>query len=194
MQDADVIDVPLVMVGRASTTVGSPHGRIGVTAPRVSPSSRPPVGLRALFGMVGLAAIVFNASLMLSDRAPGLLRRVFGDAVTRLSARIDANARIPAEQLPESDAVVHIAVWAAAALLVGLTIWTWRGLLIGALAVLATSAVVEIAQGVYTSSRAVERSDVIANTIGVALGMLLAAVAYVLWSVGAALGRRSPGR
>lgn len=156
--------------------------------------SRPPIGLRALFGVLGLAVVLFNIALMLSDRAPGFLRRVFGDAVVRLSERIDATARIPAGQLPESDAVVHIAVWAAAMLLVGLTIWTWRGLLIASLAVLTTSAGVEIAQGVYSSSRAVERTDAIANTIGVVLGTLLAASAYLLWSIGAALGRSSRSR
>lgn len=156
--------------------------------------SRPPIGLRALFGALGLAVVLFNVALMLSDRAPGFLRRVFGDTVVRLSERIDATARIPAGQLPESDAMVHIAVWAAAMLLVGLTIWTWRGLLIASLAVLATSVGVEIAQGVYSSSRAVERNDAIANTIGVVLGTLLAASAYLLWSIGAALGRSSRSR
>ncbi len=167
------------------------------SARRRSPSnlsSRPPIGLRALFGVLGLGVVLFNVALMLSDRAPAFLRRAFGDAVVRLSDRIDATGRIPAEQLPESDAVVHIAVWAVAMTLVGLTIWTWRGLLIASLAVLTISAVVEIAQGMYSSSRAVERSDTIANTIGVVAGTILAAAAYTLWSVGAALERRFRSR
>lgn len=163
-------------------------GGIAVTAPTVRPSNRPPVGLRALFGVLGLGMVLFNVALMLSDRAPGFLRSVFGDAVVRLSDRIDAPARIPAGQLPETDAVVHIAVWAAAMLLVGLTIWTWRGLVIAALVVLASSIAVEIAQGVYSSSRMVERTDAIANAVGVGVGTLLAASAYLIWSVGAALG------
>lgn len=163
-----------------------------VAAPTVRPSSRPPAGLRALFGVLGLVAILFNVALMLSDRAPSFLRRVFGDAIVRLSNRIDAAARIPADQIPETDTAVHVAVWATATLLVGLTVWTWRGLLIASLAVLVASAAVEISQGVYSSSRAVERSDAIANTIGVVLGMLVAASAYVLWSFGAALSRWPP--
>jgi hypothetical protein len=153
----------------------------------VRPYRRPAIGIRALCGLLSLAVVLFNVNLMLSDRAPGFLRRVFGDAIDRLSDRIDAGARIPAEQLPGSDAIVHIAVWAAAMALVGLTVWTWRGLAVAALAMLTISAFVEIAQGVYSSTRAVERSDAIANAIGVAFGTLLAAMAYVLWSLGSVL-------
>lgn len=163
--------------------------RPAVAASTVRPLNRPPVGLRALFGVLGLAVVVFNVALMLSDRAPGFLRRVFGDAIVRLSDRTDADARISSEQLPESDVVVHIVVWAAAMVLVGLTLWTWRGLILASLVLLATSALVEMAQGVYSSSRAVERSDVVANSIGVGLGTLVAAAAYLLWSIAAAMLR-----
>jgi len=161
--------------------------RSAAHAPTVRPSRRPSIGARALFGLLGLAVVLFNVALMLSDRAPGFLRRVFGDTIDRLSDRIDATARIPAEQLPGSDVVVHIAVWAAAMALVGLTVWTWRGLVMAALAMLAVSTFVEIAQGVYSSSRAVEPSDVIANALGVAAGTLVAAAAYLLWSIGSVL-------
>jgi len=163
----------------------------GTDSSNIRPVRRPSIGLRAVFGLLSLVVVLFNVALMLSDRAPRALRRVFGDAVVRLSERIDATARLPAEQLPESDVVVHIVVWAIAMVLVGLTIWTWRGLLISSLAVLATSALVEIAQGVYSSSRVVERSDAMANAVGVVVGTLMAASAYVLWSVGAALIRPS---
>lgn len=158
------------------------------------PVHRPPVGLRALLGVLGLGVVLFNVALMLSDRAPGLLESVFGDAVVRLSERIDAGSRIPTEQLPESDTIVHVAVWAIATLLVALTIWTWRGLLVTSIAMLAMSAVVEIAQGLYTSTRSIEASDVIANTIGVAIGVLLAALTYSAWSLVATLARRAPTR
>jgi VanZ family protein len=154
------------------------------------PVRRPSIGLRALFGVLGLGVVLFNVALMLSDRAPGLLQRLFGDAVVRLSDRIDASGRIPADQLPESDTIVHVTVWAVATALVALTIWTWRGLVVTAGAMLAISAVVEIAQGLYSSTRATEASDAFANTIGVALGVLVAACAYLAWSLVAALGRR----
>jgi|HigsolmetaAR201D_1030396.scaffolds.fasta_scaffold64541_1 hypothetical protein len=152
------------------------------------PRHRPPLVLRALIALVALGALAFNAALMLSDRAPGLLRRVFGDSVQRLSARIDASERLAdlaaraGTQVPESDAIVHVAVWAVAALLVGLTVWSWVGLLFGSAVVLGASAVVELAQGRLTDTRAVEASDLAANALGVAAGTVAAGACYVLWS------------
>lgn len=154
---------------------------------RVRPARRPPMALRAVFGLVGLATMLFNVALMLSDRAPGVLTQVFGDAIDRLSARIDAGARVTTEQLPDGDAVVHIGVWAAATLLVALTVWTWWGLLLTAATVLAASVLVEAAQGVYSTTRAVERSDVLANIVGVGVGAVVAAGCYLAWSAVAAL-------
>jgi len=167
--------------------------RSAVSVPTVRPLRRPSIVVRALFGLLGVAVALFNIALMLSDRAPGFLRRVFGDAVDRLSDRIDAAARIPAEQLPGSDAIVHISVWGAAMVLVGLAVWTWRGLLIAALSVFTISIFVEVAQGVYSTSRAVEPSDAIANGVGVGVGTVAAAIAYLLWSVGSMLFGRSSG-
>lgn len=160
--------------------------------PTPGPSRRPPVWVRAACGLVGLAVVVFNVALMLSDRAPGFLRRIFGDAIDRLSDRIDAGARIPSEQLPASDVVVHIVVWAAAMLLVGLTVWTWRGLAVAAVAMVALSAIVEVAQGVYSSTRAVEGGDALANVVGIGVGAASAALAYLAWSAGSALRGSDP--
>lgn len=140
-----------------------------------------------MFGLLGAGVVMFNVALMLSDRAPSFLRRLFGDAVDRLSDRIDQAPRIPSDQLPSSDALVHIAVWGAAMALVGLTVWTWRGLAIAALGVFGLSLVVEVGQGVYASSRSVEASDAMANAAGIAVGTVTAATAYLLWSAGASL-------
>lgn len=166
----------------------SPSGR-GPTGPITSPRRRPPLGLRALLALLGVGMLAFNAALMLSDRAPGALRRLFGDAVERWSARIDARAggTITTEQLPESDVVVHVAVWALAALLVGLAVWTWSGLVLGGAAVLGVSVLVEVGQEVWADTRAVEASDLAANALGVGLGVIAAGACYLLWSAGAAL-------
>src|SRR6056297_157284 len=158
---------------------------------RVRPRRRPPAAARVLFGISALAMVAFNVALMLSDRAPGALRRVFGDAADRLSERIDAGARVTTEQLPDSDAVVHIVVWAAATALVALTVWTWRGLAVAAAGVLAASVIVELGQGVYSSTRVVEGTDVLANAAGVLAGAVVAASAYITWSAVAALFDRS---
>jgi hypothetical protein len=140
---------------------------------------------------MSVLALISIVTLMLADRAPGLLRDVFGDAAERLSERIDASARLPStERLPESDFLVHIGLWSLAAVLVGWTVWSWRGLLLGSLALLAGSMFVEAAQGIYTDTRAVEASDVAGNALGVVLGAAAAASCYLLWSAAAwLLGR-----
>jgi hypothetical protein len=152
----------------------------------VSPVHRPPVWLRAGFALLGVAALLFNALLMLSDRAPEALRRLGGDFVRRLSERIDADGRAAAvladPRLPESDTAVHVAVWALAVVLVGLAVWTWRGLLVGAVAVMTCSIAIEVAQGRWTDTRAVEASDIRANAVGVVLGTLAVGVCYVVYS------------
>ncbi|CAN5584578.1 hypothetical protein BH23ACT3_BH23ACT3_18990 [soil metagenome] len=139
--------------------------------------------------LLGAGVVLFNAALMLSDRAPGATRRFGGDLVTRLSERIDAGghpARLRGDpRLPSGEAVVHIGVWAAAMLLVGLALWNWRGLVIGAAVVLTSSAAIEIAQGRYTDTRTSQLGDMVANGIGVAVGTVAAAGCYLLWSLGA---------
>lgn len=123
-------------------------------------------------------------ALMLSDRAPGALRHVFGGAAERLSARLDSAQRLPStDRLPESDFLAHVGLWAVAVVLVGWTIWSWRGLVLGALSVLVVSQLVEAAQGTYSDTRAVEASDVAANAIGVGTGATVVAACYLSWSL-----------
>lgn len=142
--------------------------------------------LRAFVALLGVAALLFNAALMLSDRAPGAMRSIFGDSVRRLSERLDRGGRVSAlaadGQLPEGDAIVHIAVWAVAIGLVGLAVWTWIGLVAGAAVVFACSLVVEYLQGRLTDTRAVERSDIAANAAGIMVGAAAVAVCYLVWS------------
>ena len=152
----------------------------------MSPRHRPPVGLRVFIAILGLGAVAFNAALMLSDRAPGASRRIGGGIIARLSERLDAGGR-PAQlandpRLPTSDTLVHIGVWGVAMLFVGLAVWSWRGLAVGAAIVFACSAVIEIGQDRYTSTRTFELGDIVANGIGVALGTAVAAGCYLLWS------------
>jgi hypothetical protein len=164
----------------------------------VRPVHRPPVWLRAGFAVLGVALVLFNVLLMLSDRAPGALRRVGGDFVRRLFERVDASERaaevLADPRLPESDAIVHVVVWALAAALVGLAVWTWRGLVIGAVAVFATSLLVEAAQGRWSDTRAVEASDVRANLVGVVLGTLGVGVCYAAYSAVGSLFRLTSRR
>jgi hypothetical protein len=182
------LELPTIPVGPSS---GAPDRR-GPSARRgPRPFHRPPIALRALIGLIGAAAVMSIVALMLSDRAPGVLQSVFGDAVQRLSARLDASQRLPStDQLPESDFIVHVGLWAVAAVLVGWTIWSWRGLLLGALTVFTLSVLVEAAQGTYSDTRAVEAGDVAANAVGVGVGAAVVGVCYLVWSLFGALADR----
>lgn len=155
-------------------------------ANRWPPHHRPPLGLRVIAAVLGVGMLAFNAALMVSDRAPGVLRRVFGDSARRLFERIDAGARVSSvasdPRVPESDALVHIAVWALAVVLVGVAVWTWAGLVIGGVAVFACSLFVEVSQGRLSDTRAVEASDAAANGLGVAIGSSAVAGCYLAWS------------
>lgn len=162
----------------------------------MSPRHRPPLGLRVVVAFLGVGAVAFNAVLMLSDRAPRVSRRIGGDVISRLSERLDTGGRagrlVDDPRLPSSDAIVHIGVWGVAMLLVGLAVWSWRGLVVGAGLVFAASAMIEIGQQRFTTTRTSQVGDIVANGIGVAVGTAAAAVCYLLWSSAARLfGARS---
>lgn len=159
---------------------------------RPGPHRRPPVGLRVLAGVLGLGASLFTVALMLSDRAPGVLKALFGDRARRFWERIDASGRadfVTADRVPESDNLVHIAVWAIVMLLVAMTVWSWRWLVVAAPMVIGASAVVEVGQGRWAETRSVEASDIVANGLGVCLGVAAAALLYLAWSAVLALIR-----
>jgi hypothetical protein len=160
-----------------------------------APHRRPGAGVRAFFGLLTIGALLFNVALLISDRAPAFTKRVFGGFASRLSERLDADSRAEVIRdggLPEGDAIVHVGVWAVATLLLALTIWTWRGLLMSAFATFVASIAIELAQGRYSTTRNVELDDVIANATGVCLGAALAACCFGAWSAvsGAVRGRQ----
>lgn len=134
---------------------------------------------------------------MLSDRAPGLIRRIFGDFAVELSNRLNSSERLGEltdGRTPGSDAIVHIGVWAVATALVGFAVWRWSSLLIAATLVFAASVFVEIGQGRYSSTRAVEMSDVTANGVGVLIGAAAAGVFYLVGGgLAAIMSRRRSG-
>ena len=143
-----------------------------------------------MVAVLAAASFAFTAALMLSDRAPGLLRTMFGDAVTRLWTRVDASGVGLADgRRPETDSVVHVVVWGAIAALVAMTVWSWRWLVFAGAAVFASSVLVEVSQGRFSSTRSVESSDVVANGLGVLGGSAVAGAAFVAWSVVASVIR-----
>jgi hypothetical protein len=148
--------------------------------------------VRIFIGLIGFGALLFNVALMISDRAPGITRRLFGDFAQRLADRLDgadALNGVGPERLPGNDAIVHIGVWAVATVLVALTVWRWLTLVPIAMSVFVASVAVEVGQGRYSSTRAVELSDVLANGVGVALGAAAAAGCMLGWSAISRLAR-----
>ena len=100
----DTLEIPVVEPGRQP----SPPKR------RWSPADRPPASGRLFVGLLGVAAILTTAALLLSDRAPGVLRSLFGDRARRLWERIDTGNRVELASGPDitqPDFMVHVALW-----------------------------------------------------------------------------------
>lgn len=152
----------------------------------LGPGGRPFREWRIVPVVLAVAAFAANAVVLLSDRAPGLLRRVS----RRIDAGVDraANASgidVPGRrvQVPRSDFDVHVAIWAIAAVLVGLAMWSWLSLLVGNALVFGVSVTLELAQAGYTRSRSVQLADVAGNVVGIALGTLAVAGFALVWRV-----------
>ena len=159
---------------------------------RRSPRDRPPIGVRVAVGFLGFASMLAAAALLLSDRAPGVLTTLFGDHARQLWERIDATERIAlpsTSEIPPTDFVAHVAIWVVVTTLIGLAVWTWRGLAVGVVALSGVSLLLERAQGRYASTRTVQVDDAVANLVGVGIGTAAVGVCYVAWTAGASLAR-----
>lgn len=106
----------------------------------------------------------------------------------RLSDRLEvetlraAAAQASPGELPRSDFVVHVALWALATALVGLAMGSTWSRIVAAAGVLLYSAAVEVAQGALTYTRTPQAADMLANAVGVGAGLAVAvAVGFVLW-------------
>lgn len=113
----------------------------------------------------------------MSDRAPGLLRR--------LSARIDAGssgaAQLASQARPQSDFEIHVVLWTIVTVFVGLAMWSSRSLLASAGGVLVLSVAAERAQGILTQTRDLQAADLVANFVGVSAGLgLVSGLAILL--------------
>ncbi len=164
----------------------------GATTSSHQRSHRPGPSIRSAIGGLGIALAAITAVLLLSDRAPSVLRRTFGSTAADLSARFNVEARAMLfldDGLPETDTLFHIGLWAGVTLLVALTIWTWRGAAASALAAFAGSVALELAQGRFSSTRVVELRDIHANGLGVIVGLALALTCMAVWATVSRLTR-----
>jgi hypothetical protein len=154
--------------------------------PPLGPGGRPFRGWRIVPLLLSVVSFAVNVVLLLSDRAPGIL--------SRLSSRIDAGAHRAAGaagvdvpggsvRVPQSDFDVHVTIWAVAALLVGLAMWSWASLVMASAAVLSVSAGIEFSQQLLTRSRTLQLQDLLGNVLGVTTGTC-AVVAFALaWTL-----------
>lgn len=127
---------------------------------------------------------------MLSDRAPGFLQPLLSQWGRDLWVRFDGAKRQPGlrrDDLPATDFVLHVAVWAALAMVVALIGWTYWWLILSSAALATGSLALELAQGIYADTRSVELIDGVANLVGVATGSLLAALIIASYRVVARL-------
>lgn len=137
-----------------------------------------------MIGFLGGAMLAGSAALMLADRAPRLIKRILGAFGRRLSERIDAGGSVRLQldkSRADGDWIVHLGLWSIAVVLLALAFWSWQGLWISAIVVFEFSVAVELGQGMFSTTRTVELSDVVFNAIGVGLGMLAAWGIYLLW-------------
>lgn len=160
-----------------------------MAAPEIAPP--PPRRRLATIAFVVLVGVV--AVLSFADRAPDVVREILRSLVG-LGRRVEDTLGvdlIDARDLPYSwDVVGHFVLWFGVAV-VGW--WAFRrrfsAIALGA-TMFAASYAVEIGQAVFTSTRRPDLADLVANALGIALGLTLAVAAGWL---GAALRRlRSP--
>ncbi len=175
---------------RGQGSTGSP-----VSSP-LGPGGRPFRGMRAVPLILAVGAFAANAVILLSDRAPGIFRRV--------GARIDAGVSraagatgidVPGRnvRVPQSDFDVHVAIWGIAAVLVGLGMWSWLSLAAAEGTVFASSVALELSQRVFTTTRTVSLGDVIGNATGVLAGTGVVVVFVLAWRA-VTTRRSSPDR
>lgn len=143
----------------------------------LGPGGQPFARWRPLTALLALVALVGLGIVMLSDRAPGIL----GDASERIAVRVDdrlpearqevrdAVTGTPAE---ERDVQAHVALWAGAALLLGLSSWSWLSLVVITMLVWGASVGLELVQERLAPTRITEQSDLVANTAGVLIGVV----------------------
>lgn len=162
-----------------SSSPSRPRG--GAPATPLGPGGRRFRGWRVVPTLLILASSAANAAILLSDRAPGLLRRVSNriDAGGSRAAAVASRAHISTD----SDFAVHVALWGVAAVLVGLAAWSWGSMLLGGAALFASSVAVEGAQHFFTTTRTVQAADVAGNALGVAAGMAVVTVFAGFWRV-----------
>ncbi len=151
--------------------------------PSVSGPSVASVHSRAIRSAVFFGFLAVIGLLSMADRAPGLVKGAWG-VVRRAGSRIERLVGldlIDRGDVPFAfDTIGHLLLWSIAGFLAyGAFSRTRSPWFIGVM-LLAMSAVVEVGQGVLSSTRRPEWSDLAANAVGVGFGVAVAVCAFTL--------------
>lgn len=137
-----------------------------------------------LFGFLGFIGLV-----SLADRAPGRIDRWL-DAGQRLGSRGEQRLGIDLIDRGDipfaSETVGHLVLWAVATLLACGAFGRLSRLPVIAISLFALSAALEVGQGLLSSTRNPQVHDLVANTVGIAVGL---AVAVSAWALAGLFGR-----
>lgn len=155
----------------------------------LGPGGRPFARWRPLVAFLAVATLLALVGVMLSDRAPGVLSDVSDEVAVRVEDRspeaAEARARlegaVAGTLAEERDVQAHIALWAGATFLLGLTAWSWRSLAVMTILIGIAATALELAQERLAPSRITEQSDLVANAAGILVGLVaVVAVSMVL--------------
>lgn len=135
--------------------------------------------------LLALVAMVATVAVLVSARAPGVVDDVSDRVSTRLDQRAPgaheaAERALQRTGVEESDALAHIGLWAGAMLLVGLATWSWGSLAAMALVVFAVSTGLELGQERLSPTRVTEQSDLVANAVGIGIGLALVVLTTIV--------------
>lgn len=153
----------------------------GSTLTPLGPGGRPLARWRGVLVIVTLLALVAVVALLLSERAPGAV----GEVTDRVSGRLTSEAPETSAQarraldrtgIDEADTIAHIAMWGTVTVLVALTMWSWRSLVVALMVIVVVSTGVELIQETIAPSRITEWRDVGANLVGITGGAIVAVV------------------
>lgn len=159
----------------------------------LGPGGRPMARWRPLVALLAVAALVGAGLLLLSDRAPDVVDEVADEVRRRAPSDTRRSVRDAVDRtgVEESDTFAHIGIWAAATVLVGLAMWSWRSLVAAVVVLVGGSTGLELVQEELAPTRISETSDLLANAVGIGLGLAVVVLVSTVSGVPARLRRRS---
>lgn len=175
----------------------SSNERLSLTP--LGPGGRPFARWRLLVSLLALAGLAAVAFLLLWEDGPRFVGGLSDEARAQLDrappgTRRNVRRAVARSGVEESDTWAHIGLWASATVLVGLATWSWRSLVVAVVLLVGASTGLELVQDQVAPTRIYERSDLVANGLGIALGLAVVLVVSTGSGIPARLRRLSARR